>query len=90
MREAKGDNHMSQERVRPSRPGLVLELSALYDRSGVLLVQSIPGREGTFTRTWKSRDGSLLDADTSRDIAAFVEKCVLDFMYVHVGVQGVL
>lgn len=76
--------------ARPTRACLVIELQALYDGGGLLAVVSIPGREGTLSRTWTGRPPVAVTEPQASDIKAWLLSLVDEFMVTAIGVQGEL
>jgi cell division inhibitor SulA len=53
------------------------------------VILSIPGRDGTFARSWTSSSG-LPDAYVTEDISMWIAHQVSQAIVMHDGVQGVL
>lgn len=83
---------MTKVPEKQSRCSLVLEV--LFDRASppkwVQLVTSIPGREGTTSRTWGLSPAGL-DAATAADLTVWLSQTVQDMATLSTGgVQGVI
>ena len=67
-----------------------LVVEAEYFESGsaaaIVLTISVPGREGTFTKTWSSRDG-LLDSSQVEDLTVWISKAVTTGLLRFTGTQ---
>jgi len=53
------------------------------------LIISIPGRDGTFVRTWKTLQ-QLLDDEQVADVEITVSKSVVEAILLHGGIQQAL
>ena len=70
---------------------LAIEVEKVQDQAGVsyLLVQSLPGREGTLTKRWRTANG-LLTPSESQDLAFHVAQVVVSAIVCSEGVQTAL
>lgn len=84
---------MRPEQVkRLTRTALVLEVllpSADRERDFVQITTSMPGREGTMTRTWYMPHG-MLDAQQWLDITGWINLTIDQLLTVLGGAQGTL
>lgn len=82
--------HNPQTRVRKvTRVGLVVELLLDVERPGrfVQLVISIPGREGTLTRTWITEPTGLLDSAAVSDMCTYVDHVIIEGIMSSGGIE---
>ena len=70
--------------------GVIEVISGEVARSHyVQVMTSVPGREGTFTKTWEL-EGNRLSENDARDLVAWVMREVDGILVHKVGIQGVL
>jgi len=73
-----------------SHPVFCVEvIVASEGKHGAILIASIPGREGTFTRAWGRPERSLTESELS-DLSTTVSRWVIDAMILSHGHQGQL
>lgn len=68
---------------------LELEHAPRGPHAGITVLLSVPGRDGTYQRTWHASNG-LLDAEALKDLLAWVQLSCTHALERWTGVQEVL
>lgn len=68
---------------------LEMEHAARGPHAGITVLLSVPGRDGTFSRTWHASNG-LLDALALKDMLVWIQLSCTNALERWTGVQEVL